>query len=427
MKIGIYDDGTINNRGGGFTFKYEFLNGIANADIDSEDTFFVFSWAKNGLRKFDFRNIEILYINEPCALRILESVKRFIHKQLKRSLLFLRKENRETIINPSVNAFNLFSKIRSKILEKKLLSFGADLIIYTEAQEVLTYNIPFICISWDIAHRYSPFFPETNFQTWEKNEKVKPKALQRAVHLAVGTEIGKKQIHSQYRVPLDRISVVPFPTPIYLLAQKCNSLRTPNGFDPEKDFLFYPSSYWPHKNHYILVEAMKRLVQDHELDIQLVLCGSDKGNKRYINKLISKYQLNDRILMFDFLERSEVNYLYQKALALVFPTHIGPDNLPPMEAFGLGCPVIASSVIGAEEQLDNHALLFDPFDVEDLLEKILQIKEDEALRNDLIQRGLKKARSWTSDDYAKLLLSLVERYRPYHNCFDLKSYRTMFA
>ena len=34
--------------------------------------------------------------------------------------------------------------------------------------------------------------------------------------------------------------------------------------------------------------------------------------------------------------------LYRHAFALAYVTFFGPENLPPLEAFGLGCPVVAS-------------------------------------------------------------------------------------
>ena len=158
-----------------------------------------------------------------------------------------------------------------------------------------------------------------------------------------------------------------------------------------------------------------------------MLCGSDKGNKQFVENLVHKHQLTDHVVLFDFLERGELNYLYQQALAMVFPSHIGPDNLPPLEAFGLGCPVLAAAVKGAEEQLGNNALLFDPFNVDDLVEKILLIGKDRKKRNELIERGLKKAEAHTSDDYVKDLLSIVEGFEPYSRCYDLRTYRTFFA
>jgi glycosyltransferase involved in cell wall biosynthesis len=429
MKIGIYDDGSIDRRGGGYSFKSEVIQGIAYSCKNVTDEIFIFRWCNNS-KDIQHNSLPIceILIEEPILLRFLESMKSIMHRQIKQYVLRMKGEKRKAIINPAINALNIFAGWRSKIIERKLIKYGTNLIIYMEAFEILTYRIPFMLISWDIGHLYSPFFPETNFELWNTWEYYKTPAIKRAVHIIVGTEVGKKQIHSQYRIPENRISVLPFATPIYLISNKSNGLHNnSSNFRDDKCFLIFPSSYWPHKNHYILIEAMNILIKEKQMDIQLVLCGSDKGNKRFIENQIHHHQLSNHVFLFDFLDRNDLNYLYSKALALVYPTFVGPDNFPPLEAFGLGCPVIASAVEGAQEQLGDCALLFDPFSKNDLTEKIMLIRNDQNLRNVLIQKGYEKARCWNSNDYASSLLKVVENYRPYSLCYDLKTYRTMYA
>jgi glycosyltransferase involved in cell wall biosynthesis len=172
---------------------------------------------------------------------------------------------------------------------------------------------------------------------------------------------------------------------------------------------------------------MRILVKERGINIKLVFCGSDKGNKRFIKDLIDRNNLNEYIYVFDFLERKETNFLYSKALALVFPTFIGPDNFPPLEAFGLGCPVIASAVPGAEEQIGDNALLFNPFSANDLADKIIYLRGNKPERDKMIKLGFEKAKKWNSNDYARSLLSVADKYRPYSRCYDLKTYKTMYA
>jgi glycosyltransferase involved in cell wall biosynthesis len=56
--------------------------------------------------------------------------------------------------------------------------------------------------------------------------------------------------------------------------------------------------------------------------------------------------------------------------AKIFLSYFGPDNFPPLEAFVLGCPVIAADVPGAREQIGEAALLFDPSNPSDIAAKI---------------------------------------------------------
>ena len=49
--------------------------------------------------------------------------------------------------------------------------------------------------------------------------------------------------------------------------------------------------------------------------------------------------------------------LYTEALALVMPTYFGPTNLPPLEAFQTGTPVLYSDLPGMREQVGDAAIM----------------------------------------------------------------------
>ena len=76
-----------------------------------------------------------------------------------------------------------------------------------------------------------------------------------------------------------------------------------------------------------------------------------------------------------------------KAAALAFPTRFGPDNIPPLEAFAQDSPVVASRVDGAEEQLGDAALLFDPASPEVIARQLAAVLAIAALRSTLMERG----------------------------------------
>jgi glycosyltransferase involved in cell wall biosynthesis len=72
-----------------------------------------------------------------------------------------------------------------------------------------------------------------------------------------------------------------------------------------------------------------------------------------------------------------------------------------LEAFALGCPVIASNVSGASEQLGEAALLVDPREPVQIAAAIRQVYQDKQTRNDLIQKGLTRSTKWTSRDFVR--------------------------
>jgi len=91
--------------------------------------------------------------------------------------------------------------------------------------------------------------------------------------------------------------------------------------------------------------------------------------------------------------------------------------LPPLEAFALGCPVIASNVPGAQEQLGDAALLVDLRDEEEIAEAIKLLYEDSALRQKLINRGLERAAKWNGEDWVKNVFTVLDEFQTIRRCW----------
>jgi glycosyltransferase involved in cell wall biosynthesis len=97
---------------------------------------------------------------------------------------------------------------------------------------------------------------------------------------------------------------------------------------------------------------------------------------------------------------------------LVFPTFFGPTNIPPLEAFALGCPVAASRIYGMPEQLGGAALFFDPRSEEEMAECIQRLWQDDRLCQRLSSNGLRKAQLWGPAQFASAFHAVIEQLAP---------------
>ena len=88
-----------------------------------------------------------------------------------------------------------------------------------------------------------------------------------------------------------------------------------------------------------------------------MLCGSDRGARSSVEALIAQYGLADQVSILGFVDSAELGALYRGALALVMPSYFGPTNLPPLEAWSVGTPVIYPEAFKA--QAADAAILFD--------------------------------------------------------------------
>ena len=291
-------------------------------------------------------------------------------------------------------------------LDKLVDDQNVDLVWFLTPRAFIT-NCPFVVTLWDLQHRLQPYFPEvSNGSEWDDREVHYKRILQRATKVIAGTNVGKNEAVHFYSLSPNNVIVSAFPAPIFSL-QDLNPIDDGDviiGKISQKKFFLYPAQFWPHKNHINLLRAYK-LAADKNTEFPiLILAGSDKGNGDRIISEIDRLGISSSVVMVGFVTRRQLVWLYKNACALIFPTWFGPDNIPPLEAFSLGCPVAASKVSGSEEQLRDAALLFDPGNIDEMSESMQRIYHDESLRNQLINRGLNLVHGLTPKNYVDKVL-----------------------
>jgi len=113
------------------------------------------------------------------------------------------------------------------------------------------------------------------------------------------------------------------------------------------------------------------------------------------SKKIDKY-----VKFLGYVESREVSALYKGALALTMPTAFGPTNIPVLEAWTIGTPVIYSDIRGCRQQLGDAGLLADPNDPSAWANCIREILDNPKLATKLISLGKKRVSRWTMKEFA---------------------------
>ena len=340
-------------------------------------------------------------------LSFLESIKFKVGTWVKKitQLFFIEIE----INHPRlISEFDEFSKRQMECLidENKI-----DLMVYPFWFDYPTINKPFIIFYWDAAHRYLSFMPDLAVR---KVETVFKPALEKAFKVIVPNKAAIDELESLYKVgqPSNKYSIIPFSFPPPEINSSDNFDYKLKETGINNPFIFYPAGFWPHKNHVVLVDAI------HELNmkgnhINVVMTGPDRGNYEYIKSLIVDKGMEDQFHYLGFVKREFLCYLYQNCIALVYPSIVGPNNYPPIEAASLGCPVLLSDIPGHREQMQDAALFFDKFSPIDLADKIMLLKDDQNLRMDLIKKGKELVGDLTMSDYFKSLGKVFLEFKKY--------------
>ncbi len=298
--------------------------------------------------------------------------------------------------------------------------FGIELMLYP-APSTLSFEagIPYVMAIHDLQHRLQPEFPEVSANgEGEWREYLFRNAARHATLLLADSEVGKEDIlscYGSYGLTSDRVKILPFLPACHPAGEVPGTERQRVRMShrlPEQ-YLFYPAQFWPHKNHARIVRALELLRRSHRLEVPIAFCGSATGKIarrifREIMELSHRLGVESQIHHLGYVSDDDMPGLYAGAVALVIPTFFGPTNIPVLEAWAFGCPVMTSDIRGIRHQSGEAALLVDPRSVEAIAEGIHRLWTDEDLRRALADRGRQRLATYTPDDYRQRLLKILE-------------------
>jgi glycosyltransferase involved in cell wall biosynthesis len=158
----------------------------------------------------------------------------------------------------------------------------------------------------------------------------------------------------------------------------------------QKSYFLNVTSYQKKKNFERLLEAYQLLNEDTRPDLIAVVKPYNKQHNIKGLKIINEK-----------LSFEEIIQLYQNAFALVFPSMHEGFGLPIIEAMASGIPVITSNVTSCPEVAGDAALLVNPRNTLEIKESMEKIIADADLRNELISKGLERAKTFSWEKSAE--------------------------
>jgi glycosyltransferase involved in cell wall biosynthesis len=387
MHVGVFLDDKKAFEGGGFTFIHDIVAAFLAGAATSTHSFTLF-----------------------CPQDYVDAIAGTLPPNVKTSVAVSRSFVAR-LISELRHTLPMFAIVWRRLcpLERVARSLGVE-VMWFVGGAYDTLEMPYFTTVWDLQHRTHPWFPEVSAGgVWEHREAFFTRHLRRAARIITGTHLGRREIEHFYGVPDTTIIILPHPTPRFALEAASLPLPPPpRGLEP--GFLFYPAQFWAHKNHINLLRGYRLLCDRDPAPPPLVFSGSEKGNHAFVQNAVRDLGLTDHVHFLGFVTVDEIVALYRNARALVYASFSGPENLPPLEALALGCPVIASDFPGAREQLGDCALFFDPHDPRAICDTLSGLLHGvEGLIN-ITEKGRLRAIRWTSADFVRGVFDALDRF-----------------
>ena len=290
---------------------------------------------------------------------------------------------------------------------RRLDSLKPDLVFYPGGDNIsYELDLPSVVPVFDLMHRYEKFPEVRERSIYRSREKHYSNVCKYATAILVDSRVGLYHLIECYHARRERIHVLPYIAPSYIRSTE-RDVDVLGKYNLPERFIFYPAQLWRHKNHEGLLYAIS-LLRKQNMSVNAVFVGADKNAGEDIRRLTDKLSLGEQIFSLNFVSSEDLIALYRKAVALVMPTFFGPTNIPPLEAFALGCPVITSNIYGIPEQVGDAALLVDPKSHSDIADKIKTLWNDHHKRQELISRGYQKDMEWNEQRFGATLASIVK-------------------
>ncbi|MCR5557911.1 MAG: glycosyltransferase family 4 protein [Butyrivibrio sp.] len=392
MRVGVYFDDVTPEKGGASSI----LKTIEQELKKVQEKYEILICFNGGM-KFPYKstNEGMTYIN----------VDRMRYKSIPKMFF---KNAGNSIRNAGLRLFYHSPRIyRESYLDYLAEKEGIDIFWFTYPADV-DLTTPFIYTIWDIGHRVMPAFPETTkpMYRWNGHETQCARMLAKASFILTGNETGKKEILDNYSVMENKIRIVPFPVTFF-----CYGAEEKPKFELPEKYFFYPAQFWPHKNHICIVKAVALMRKEKGIDAHVVLTGSDKGNKAYIQKMVKELGVEDLIHFAGFVTYEEMKYLYSHATGTIFASLMGPNNIPPIEAVYLNCPLIITGIPGHREQMGEGIMYFDGYRPDSLAEHMNRLMTEPDAKAQAIAAQENIRKEICEYSYSDKIISILDEFR----------------
>jgi glycosyltransferase involved in cell wall biosynthesis len=162
------------------------------------------------------------------------------------------------------------------------------------------------------------------------------------------------------------------------------------------------------KNLLKLIESID-IVRRSYREFHLFLIGgeSNYSDPHIIPEEIKKRNLVSYITLTGYVNINELNNFYNASDLLVFPSVYEGFGLPLIEAMKCDLPVACSDIEIFHEVGDDAVLFFNPYDTDDISDKIVRALHDDSLRKQLVGKGRERYTHFTWENSAAKLLDII--------------------
>ncbi|NER40342.1 glycosyltransferase family 4 protein [Bacillus megaterium NBRC 15308 = ATCC 14581] len=160
-----------------------------------------------------------------------------------------------------------------------------------------------------------------------------------------------------------------------------------------------------------LLKALVILRDTYKVKKQLIFTGYKHAhikNYKIIRNFITNEKLDNQVKILGYIPQEDMPYIYSNAHFLVYPSLFEGFGIPLIEAMRTNIPIVCSNAGSIPEIVEESALIFNPYDPENIAIKMLEISQTEK-RKELIEKGKIQAQKFSWKNSAEQTLVLFHQ------------------
>ncbi|MBU3659533.1 MAG: glycosyltransferase family 4 protein [Flavobacteriales bacterium] len=234
-----------------------------------------------------------------------------------------------------------------------------------------------------------------------------PKFARKAKHILTVSNYSKQDISKTYSISEQKISVVyNAPNHLYKPITTDKKLAIKKEFSFGSNYFLFVGSIHPRKNIQRLIEGFALAKKDLH-DLKLVIVGSAMWKDKFLQ--IPK-EIEKDIIFLGHLPLDKLTRVTASAFALTYIPYFEGFGIPLVEAMKCGVPILAANATCLPEIARNAAIYCDAFNINSIASGMIELFNNEKLRNELSQNGLKRSQEFDWDQSAEKIWEVIKTY-----------------
>ncbi|HBZ66641.1 MAG TPA: glycosyltransferase family 1 protein [Bacteroidales bacterium] len=284
-----------------------------------------------------------------------------------------------------------------------LKKINADLFVSPDAMLSLNTRVPTLLVIHDLNFEHYPNDLPRFTGKFYRNQT--PKFAAHASRIATVSEFSKNDIVANYGTDGDKIDVVYNGAnenfhPIDNRLQQQTRLQYSDGIP----YFLFVGSLHPRKNLANLFKAFDiYCTRNAGIETNLLIVGERRWWTNQIQEAYNSMLYQNRVRFTGRVSTDSLHKIVASALTLTYVSNFEGFGIPIIEAFRCGTPVITSNVTSMPEIAGGAALLTDPSSPESISDAMKQLATDKRLRDELVQKGLERAKAFSWNQTADKL------------------------